>query len=205
MPEMNGFEATDYIRNTLNLNIPIIALTADVTTVDLAKCKAVGMNDYIAKPVDERVLYSKIVGFVKKPAQKKLSVTDEEIIEEVIVNSCIDLDYLNHRTKSHPKLMMEMISAYLEQTPPLVSTMKQSFIDKNWDQLYASVHKMIPSFSIMGISINFENMAKKVQEYASTQKQTEGISEMVLQLENICTQACDELRLELNRIKQTIS
>ncbi len=205
MPEMNGFEATDYIRNTLNLNIPIIALTADVTTVDLAKCKAVGMNDYIAKPVDERVLYSKIVGFVKKPAQKKLSVTDEEIIEEVIVNSCIDLDYLNHRTKSHPKLMMEMISAYLEQTPPLISTMKQSFIDKNWDQLYASVHKMIPSFSIMGISINFENMAKKVQEYASTQKQTEGISEMVLQLENICTQACDELRVELNRIKQTIS
>jgi PAS domain S-box-containing protein len=36
MPEMNGFEATDYIRNTLHSNIPIVALTADVTTVDLA-------------------------------------------------------------------------------------------------------------------------------------------------------------------------
>ncbi len=67
MPEMNGFEATEYIRNTMNSKIPIIALTADVTTVDLAKCKAVGMNDYIAKPVDERLLYSKIVGLVKKP------------------------------------------------------------------------------------------------------------------------------------------
>lgn len=66
MPIMTGFEATEYIRNTLNSNIPIIALTADVTTVDLAKCKAVGMNDYIAKPVDERVLYNKIVGLVKK-------------------------------------------------------------------------------------------------------------------------------------------
>jgi CheY-like chemotaxis protein len=32
---------------------PIIAFTADVTTVDLIQCKAVGMNDYIAKPVDE--------------------------------------------------------------------------------------------------------------------------------------------------------
>ena len=50
----------------MNSKIPIIALTADVTTVDLAKCKAVGMNDYIAKPVDERLLYSKIVGLVKK-------------------------------------------------------------------------------------------------------------------------------------------
>src|SRR3989339_751759 len=67
MPEMNGFEATEYIRNVMNSKIPIIALTADVTTVDLAKCKAVGMNDYIAKPVDERVLYGKIVGLVNKP------------------------------------------------------------------------------------------------------------------------------------------
>ena len=67
MPEMNGFEATEYIRNTLHSSIPIIALTADVTTVDLAKCKAVGMNDYIAKPVDEKLLYNKIISLVKKP------------------------------------------------------------------------------------------------------------------------------------------
>ena len=72
MPEMNGFEATEYIRNKMNSKIPIIALTADVTTVDLAKCKAVGMNDYIAKPVDERILYSKIVGLVKKPSLLKI-------------------------------------------------------------------------------------------------------------------------------------
>jgi CheY-like chemotaxis protein len=67
MPVMNGFEATKYIRNTLKSNIPIIALTADVTTVDLEKCTAVGMNDYIAKPVDEQILYHKIMGLVKKP------------------------------------------------------------------------------------------------------------------------------------------
>src|SRR6185503_16134314 len=73
MPEMNGFETTDYIRNTLHSNIPILALTADVTTADLSKCRAVGMNDYIAKPVDERILYSKIIGLVRKPALIKYS------------------------------------------------------------------------------------------------------------------------------------
>jgi CheY-like chemotaxis protein len=66
MPEMNGFEATEYIRNEMKLTIPIIALTADVTTMDLEKCTHVGMNDYIAKPVDERLLYSKIINIVKK-------------------------------------------------------------------------------------------------------------------------------------------
>lgn len=66
MPIMNGFEATDYIRNTMHSEVPILALTADVTTVDVVKCKAIGMNDYIAKPVDERTLYAKIIGLVKK-------------------------------------------------------------------------------------------------------------------------------------------
>ena len=65
MPIMNGFEATDHIRNIMKLDIPIIALTADVTTVDIDKCKSVGMNDYIAKPFDEKLLYKKIADLVK--------------------------------------------------------------------------------------------------------------------------------------------
>lgn len=65
MPEMDGFEITDYIRNKMNSKIPIVAVTANVTTIDLEKCKAVGMNDYIAKPVDEKVLFNKIIGLLK--------------------------------------------------------------------------------------------------------------------------------------------
>jgi CheY-like chemotaxis protein len=46
-------------------NIPIIALTADVTTVDVAKCQEFGMDAYISKPIDENELYNKIVALVK--------------------------------------------------------------------------------------------------------------------------------------------
>jgi CheY-like chemotaxis protein len=66
MPEMDGFEATAYIRHQLNSNVPIIALTADVMTVDVEKCKAVGMNDYISKPIDEKLLYEKIIKYLPK-------------------------------------------------------------------------------------------------------------------------------------------
>ena len=65
MPEMNGFEATEYIRNTMKSKIPIIALTADVTTFNVEKCKAVGMNDYVSKPLDERILHTKIIKLLK--------------------------------------------------------------------------------------------------------------------------------------------
>ena len=91
MPEMNGFEATEYIRNKMNSKIPIIALTADVTTVDLAKCKAVGMNDYIAKPIDERLLYKKIVELVKKPMLLKYKRREENNGGQNKKIKCIDL------------------------------------------------------------------------------------------------------------------
>ena len=67
MPVMGGLEATKYIRNKMNSKIPIIALTADVTLEDLDKCKAIGMNDHVAKPIDEKILYNKIVALVIKP------------------------------------------------------------------------------------------------------------------------------------------
>ncbi|HEY0031274.1 MAG TPA: ATP-binding protein [Bacteroidia bacterium] len=66
MPEMNGFDATEYIRKQLDSQIPIIALTADVTSIDVERCKTVGMNDYISKPIDEKLLYSKMVKYLRK-------------------------------------------------------------------------------------------------------------------------------------------
>jgi CheY-like chemotaxis protein len=209
MPVMNGFEATEYIRNTMNSKIPIIALTADVTTVDLAKCKAVGMNDYIAKPVDERILYSKIVSLVKKTSlQKVVELVVADMKENPIESKktkCINLDYLNIRTKSNPKLMMEMISIYLQQTPPLIEAMKQSVLNKDWGLLAAATHKIIPSFSIMGMSPDLEIMAKQVQEDANASKFTHETAKMVVQLETICLQAFKELEIEFNLIKNTQS
>lgn len=200
MPEMNGFEATEYIRNKLQVDTPIIALTADVTTADLAKCRAVGMNDYIAKPVDERLLFSKIVSHIQK--YETMRGQQAEVIA-IKKERCINLEYLGHRTKSDPKLMMEMISLYLEQTPPLISSMKKSLQEKDWDGLQAAAHKIIPSFSIMGINSDFENMAKKLQDYATGQQQADSIPGLVQELENICLQACMELQEEFDRMKDT--
>lgn len=204
MPEMNGFEATEYIRKTLNLTIPIIALTADVTTVDLAKCKAVGMDDYIAKPIDERVLYSKIVGLIKKPKNSRATKIIVPEIPKVEKVKYINLEYLNHRTKSNPKLMIEMIGLYLEQTPQLINTLKQSLVEQDWNLLSAAIHKMIPSFSIMGMHSDFENMARKIQEFVAIQQRNNEMEDMVGQLENVCMQACKELELELEILKKSL-
>ena len=59
MPVMNGYEATKAIRNlpsTYASAIPIVAMTANAFEQDREKAMAVGMDDYIAKPIDVRLL-----------------------------------------------------------------------------------------------------------------------------------------------------
>ena len=199
MPEMNGFEATEYIRKKLKLTLPIIALTADVTTVDVEKCRLVGMDDYIAKPVDERLLYSKLIAFSRKPVAIIEHVVGQNPKKDII--KYIDMSYLTKLTKSDPKLMSQMITAYLEQTPPLILAMKKSLIDKDWKMLQSAVHKMIPSFSIVGLSPNIQEIAKRIQEYAFSIEISEEIHNLVIELENVCTQTCEELQLELKNLK----
>lgn len=58
MPVMDGYTATQKIRNSKSRwnIVPIIALTAHALKGEEEKCLALGMNDYLAKPIDEKLL-----------------------------------------------------------------------------------------------------------------------------------------------------
>ncbi|HBE40125.1 MAG TPA: hybrid sensor histidine kinase/response regulator [Bacteroidales bacterium] len=198
MPVMNGFEATEYIRGKMNSEIPIIALTADVTTVDLKKCRAVGMNDYIAKPLDEMLLLHKILELLEESDTAQVRPLPSGRSEY------FDLTGLKKRTKGNPERMLEMITLYREQTPPLISQMKQGLNNKDWESVYTAAHKLIPSFSIMGIHKDFEIIAQKIQGYSAAREHLDELNELVLRIEDVCTNACEALEVELNLIKKSM-
>jgi len=54
----------------------------------------------------------------------------------------------------------------------------------------------------VGINPDFETLARKVKDYAGTQLMIEDVSEIVLQIEKVCVQACVELQEEFNNIKK---
>jgi PAS domain S-box-containing protein len=61
MPVLNGFHATQIIRNeTPNHTTPIIAITADASPSSREKCERAGMNGYINKPVHAKQLLKEI-------------------------------------------------------------------------------------------------------------------------------------------------
>ncbi len=65
MPVMDGYETTLSIRNgscgVHKINIPIIAITADVMETTRQRVFTIGMDDYMSKPVDAELLRSKIL------------------------------------------------------------------------------------------------------------------------------------------------
>jgi len=70
MPVMDGYEATQGIRNLELMrakSIPIIAMTANVFREDIEKCIDSGMNDHIGKPIDTDSLFGMLKKYLTDP------------------------------------------------------------------------------------------------------------------------------------------
>ena len=67
MPEVDGYEATRMIRSLgtpAALNIPIIAMTANVFREDVEKCLAAGMNGHVGKPLEMEEVFNNMKKYI---------------------------------------------------------------------------------------------------------------------------------------------
>jgi CheY-like chemotaxis protein len=138
MPEMDGYTATEKIRHELNLQIPIIAMTAHALAGEKEKCIGADMDDYISKPLNEEGLYK----LINKYAQGKSSGD----------TSVIDLEYLKTLSKGDEVFEKNMIRSFSIQMPEELNRLKSSILDKDYDQIGSIVHNMKSTLSFMGLN-----------------------------------------------------
>jgi CheY-like chemotaxis protein/HPt (histidine-containing phosphotransfer) domain-containing protein len=85
MPDMDGFEATQLIREwetTRERHTPIIAMTAHAMKGDRERCLEAGMDDYVTKPIESRILYNVLERWLTstaEPEEEKPTPIEEPI------------------------------------------------------------------------------------------------------------------------------
>ncbi len=107
MPEMDGYEATQAIRNSHSSelkNVPIVAMAGKEFKGDREKCLAAGMNDYVTKPLDEGelsvVIEANLSRVRSEPAPsirdrvKHLLVVEDNPVNQKVV--CVNLELLGY-------------------------------------------------------------------------------------------------------------
>lgn len=141
MPEIDGYQATTYIRNVLKLDIPIIAMTAHSLVGEKEKCLEIGMDDYLPKPFNQMELNHKIITFLKKnnPNIRKKA------------KKLINLDYLRSMAEGNREFEKEIINTSLSHIPNDLTLLMNAIEILDLKQIAAAAHKLKSSFYVMGI------------------------------------------------------
>ena len=200
MPEMNGWDATKYIRSKMKApksRIPIIALTADVTEKNADNCIEAGMDAYVSKPINEKDLLHKIIRLVKKKTSKDIKKQEEK-------SKICNLDYLKSHAPNNPKFVAEMLQLILKQTPLIIEELHKCLATSNWEGIQGNAHKIKPTLDLIGLPAELTILVKHLEEYASERIHLDLIPAQLITLEEMLKLAYIELEEELKRELKTM-
>jgi signal transduction histidine kinase/CheY-like chemotaxis protein len=150
MPVMDGYTATTEIRKVLQLDTPIIAMTAHALSGEREKCLGLGMNGYISKPVHEEDLFQLIQEFM--PLSKPFTEKPVATRKGADVYQYINLDYMKEISAGNIEYERAVTVQFLEALPLELQAMEQAWQQKNFDILNRVAHNMKTTISVMGLN-----------------------------------------------------
>ncbi len=201
MPEMDGLEATIYIRKNFQeakQHIPIIAMTASALAGEKEKCFSAGMDDYISKPFNPINLYSKILKWGKGEIMSEtVSIIDKP--PKIKMNKVIDLSLLLEHASGSVKYMQEMITIYCDEMPLYLEDFNEAYLQKKWDILNKSAHKMKTPAILFG-AVELNEVLREIESKTKEIINLDGMVELIQKTNELCKLSFEELKEELNKI-----
>lgn len=191
MPQMDGYAATQHIREVMKLDIPIIAMTAHALAGEREKCLSRGMNEYISKPIKEQELFDLISQFGLGEEQK--DVANE------LQNSqfqYLDLTYMRSLSAGNTGFEKTVTEQFIFNLPTHLSELKSAYENNDFALVRLIAHDLKTTVSIMGFLPLVEERLDLVE--TSTQKSIE-LNKVLDELSDLFAIALNEAKTVLQK------
>lgn len=176
MPEMDGYQLTQAIRAAKkgSIHIPIIALTANALKGEAERCRAIGMDDYLSKPVQLEQLKQTIQKWLPKHSNvsEVPELTEKQIMGQQVVP--VDIRVLQALVGDDPAIIQEFLSDFSTSAQEIHDQLHIAYQQHQLDQVKAAAHKLKSSARSVGAQMlgeyceNIEQAAKSHDEQRVT-------------------------------------
>jgi len=202
MPERNGIEATQDIRNLADekkRNIPIIALTANALRGEEKKYLAAGMNDYLTKPFKEKELHEVIERVLSKKNSfggryESLSAPDDIELPPT-TQKLYDLTLINDMAQGNTDFIRSLVQIFIDTIPATSKEMVAACEEKNWEQTGKLAHKLKSTIDTMLILSAKEDI-RTIEMNGKHAQQTETLLYLTKRINAIVERTAQQLKEE---------
>ena len=155
MPEMDGYEATRRLR-AAGCTSAIVAMTANAIKGDRERCVEAGMNDYLTKPVDLKVLRTMMARWA--------GVQPSRVADLPLFSA----ESMHSRFGGDEELERVAMATFQATTPPLLAKLRHALESGNRPQLALLAHSakgggsMISADRYAGIAAVIEDGADRL-------------------------------------------
>jgi len=199
MPLMDGLTATRMIREELQKNTPIIALTANVTKEAIKRTSEAGMNEYISKPFDEEDLYLKVMKAVgKEPRyETEVSASDELTLPKVVREELYyDLAHLSRTFGGDYEQVHNTLVRFNEFIPGYYNALLSAFELRDYAEINKALHKIQSSLNTIA-NKNIKEIVRKIHDCCEEQSDPD-------LLENLFAELNEFFPVLLSQVKKLI-
>jgi PAS domain S-box-containing protein len=200
MPVMNGYEASDKIRNlpgSRKRNIPIIALTANALKGEEKNYIAAGMNGYLTKPFTEAVLYQEISRVIQQ--QNDLINSNKESMDQATgtTEKLYDLTLVSDLARGNKDFIINLAKIFIETVPPTAKEMVEACQQKKWEHMGKMAHKLKSTIDTMCIN-SLKDDIRIIEKNGKEQKDLDLTKVLVDKANNIIERAAAQLASEFD-------
>ncbi|MDP9009306.1 MAG: ATP-binding protein [Pseudomonadota bacterium] len=197
MPVMDGFSATAAVRRREppGIHIPIIALTADVTSTGRAACLAAGMDDHLAKPFRREALHAILSRWLGSNSLRPSALPTPP--QEPVLDGAT-LDALRALPNRGPKDMLTHIGElYLLDSRALVATIEQSLSAGSAADLARAAHAWRSYNGNVGAH-GLAKLCRDLEDAARAEKFT-AARQIYTQIQTLHARVRGELQMEMRK------